>query len=117
MADYQEVRFKLIKAQLNKLKSSVKNNTGTTLRITPENFQDDEMPHELFLTARQKTKVRNTFANNMSTDKKLSKSQLAKIIQSGEFLGKLDLAVPLAKDVLPKLATKATLSAIDKLEK
>ena len=28
----------------------------------------------------------------------------------------LDLAVPLARDVFPKLATKVTLSAIDELE-
>ena len=58
----------------------------------------------------------------MSTDLKVSKVQISKIIQSGRFLGKtlgklgkevlLDLAVPLAKDVLvlPKLATKATSS-------
>ena len=30
--------------------------------------------HELFLTTRQKTKTRNYFPNNMSTDKKLSKA-------------------------------------------
>ena len=72
------------------------------------------MPHELFLTTIQITKIRNAFANNMSTDIKLSKAQISKIIQSdgvlGEMLHKLgkkallDLAVPLAKDVLPKLA-------------
>ena len=63
----------------------------------------------------------------MSKDIKLSKSQLAKIIQSGGFLGKmlgnlgkkvlLDLAVPLAKDVSPKLATRATSSALSKFER
>ena len=73
------------------------------------------MPHELFLTTIQITKIRNAFANKMSTDIKLSKAQISKIIQSdgvlGEMLHKLgkkallDLAVPLAKDVLPKLAT------------
>ena len=73
------------------------------------------MPHELFLTTIQITKIRNAFANHMSTDIKLSKAQISKIIQSdgvlGEMLHKLgkkallDLAVPLAKDVLPKLAT------------
>ena len=70
-----------------------------------KNFQDDELPYELFLTTRQKTKIKNAFANNMSTDIKCRKSQLAKIIQSGEFTGKtlgnlsrkvlLDLALPL----------------------
>ena len=68
------------------------------------------MPYKLYLTTRQKTKTRNAFANNISTDIKLSKSQLAKITQWGEFLGKvlgnldkknyyLDLAVSLVKDV------------------
>ena len=47
-----------------------------------------ELPHELFLTTRQKTKKRNAFANKMSTYVKLSKAQLTKIIQSDEFLGK-----------------------------
>ena len=45
------------------------------------------MPHELFPTARQTTKIRNTFANNMSTDIKLSKAQIPKIIQSGGSFG------------------------------
>ena len=89
------------------------------------------MPHELFLTKRQKTKIRNTLTKNMSIDIKLSKAQLSKIILSGEFLdnmignlGKkalLDLAVPLAKDVLSKLATnlatKVTLSILDKFKR
>ena len=45
------------------------------------------MQHEYFLTTRQKTKIRNAFANNMSTDIKLSKSQISKIIQSGGSFG------------------------------
>ena len=45
------------------------------------------LPHDLLLTIRQKTKLRNVFENNMSTDIKLSKSQISKIIQSGGFLG------------------------------
>ena len=48
---------------------------GTTLRITKENYQVEEMPHELILTARQKTKTRTAFANNISTDIKLSNAQ------------------------------------------
>ena len=37
-------------------------------------------PHELLLTTRQKTKLRNAFNNNMSTDIKLSKAQISKIV-------------------------------------
>ena len=41
------------------------------------------MPHELLLTTKQETKMRNAFGNNMSTTKKLSKAQISKIIKSG----------------------------------
>ena len=44
-------------------------------------FNGNNLPHELLLTKRQKTKVRNAFNNNMSTDLKLSKAQINKIIQ------------------------------------
>ena len=76
---------------------------------------------ELLLTTRQKTKVRNAFNNNMSTDLNFSKAHISKIIQSGGFLGslsKLDgplmkIAVPLAKNVLAALGITAAASAID----
>ena len=42
------------------------------------------MPHELCLTQIQTTKLRNVFANDMSTDRKISKAQISKIIESGE---------------------------------
>ena len=89
MAHYEEARIKLTNKQTNKLKSAVKNKTGTSVRITKKNFQDEELLHELFLTTTQKTKIRNAFANNMPTDIKLNISQLAKIIQSGGFVGKI----------------------------
>ena len=43
------------------------------------------MPHELFLTTRRKTKIRNAFLNSMPTDVKLSKAQIFEIIQSDGF--------------------------------
>ena len=49
----------------------------------------NDLPHELLLTTRQKTKLRNVFNNNMSTDLTLSKAQISKTIQSGVFLGLL----------------------------
>ena len=45
------------------------------------------MPHELILTAKESTKIRNAFANNISEDIKLSKPQVSKIIQSGGSFG------------------------------
>ena len=52
MANYQEVRVTLTNTQLNKLKSAAKNKTGTILRLNKKNVQDEELPHELFLTTR-----------------------------------------------------------------
>ena len=88
MPKYQEVRVKLTNAQLNKLKSAAaKNKTGTILRLNKKNFEDEELPHELLLTTRQVTKIRNAFVNNRSTDIKFSKAQTSKIIQSGRSFG------------------------------
>ena len=52
-------------------------------------FNGNDKAHELLLTTRQKTKLRSTFNNNMSTDIKFSKAQISKIIQSGGFVGSL----------------------------
>ena len=85
-------------------KSAVKYKTGTTLRISLKLFNGNDLPHELLLTTRQKkTKSRNAFKKNMSTDLKLSKTQISKINQSGGFLGSLlsKLAVSLMKVALP----------------
>ena len=50
---------------------------------------DDEnnFAHKLLLTNRQVVNLRKTFADNSSTDTKLSKTQISKMIQSGGFLG------------------------------
>ena len=88
MVEYNTVNAKLSKSQLNKLKSAVKNKQGTTLRINARMFNSDNLPHELLLTTRQTTKLRNAIENNRSTDIKLSKAQMFRIIQSGGFLGK-----------------------------
>ena len=65
MAIYQEERVKLTNTQLNKLKSAAKNNIGTILRLNKKNFEDEELPQELFLTTRQTAKIKNAFANNI----------------------------------------------------
>ena len=50
-------------------------------------FNGNNLFHELLLTARQKAELRNALENIMSTDIKLSKAQISKMIQSGGFLG------------------------------
>ena len=71
---------------------------------------------------KQKTKLRNSFENNMSTDIKLTKAQISKIIQSGGFSGSLlskitgplmKVAVPLTKNILAALRITAAVLAID----
>ena len=49
------------------------------------------LPNELFLTARQKTKIKNAFArnSNMLMDIKLSKAKISKRIQTGGFLSNM----------------------------
>ena len=77
----------LSNSQLNKLKSAIKNETEVVLRLSSNMVgnSDDKtnFPHELLLTNRQVANLRKAFANNSSTDIKLSKSQLSKMIQSG----------------------------------
>ena len=74
------MRVKLPNTKLNKLKSAAKNKTWAISKINKKNFQDEEFPHELFLTLRQTTKIRNGFANKISADIKLSMAQISKII-------------------------------------
>ena len=97
------VNAKLTDTQPKKLRTAVKNKIRTTLRMGLEMFDGNNLPHELLLTTRQKTKVRNALNNNMSTDLKFSKAQVFKIIQSAGFLGSLlrKLAGPLIKVTVP----------------
>ena len=122
MVEYSKVNCKLTNVQLNKLKKAVKSNEGATLRLGIKNLDKNELPHELLLTTRQNTKLRNAINNNSVTDIKLSKAQIKKLIQSGGFLGKLlsklagplmKVALPLAKNVLAPLGLTAAMSAID----
>ena len=99
MVDYSKVNLKLLSLQLSKLKSAVKNNNGTTLRIGNKNLNKDELLHELYLTQRQITNLRNKIENNKSADIKLSKAQIKKIksgsirsfrIKLGQIFTKID---------------------------
>ena len=108
MVEYSKVNIKLSDTQLKKLKTAVKDKTGTTLRMSLKMFNGKDLPHELLLTTRQKTKLRNSFNNNMSTDLKLYKAQISKIFQSGGFLGRLlgpllKTGLPLTKNVIKPL--------------
>ena len=79
------MNVKLPDTQLKKLKTVVKNKTGTIFRVSLKMFHGNDLPHELLLTTRQKTKLRNAFNNNMSTDLKLSKAQISKKFNLEDF--------------------------------
>ena len=78
MVEHNKINAKLSNLQISKLKTGVKNNEGTTLRINSKAFNSDNLPHELFLTQKQITKFRNNIENDMPTDIKLSKAQIKK---------------------------------------
>ena len=111
MVEYTKVNVKLTNLQLSKFKKAVQSNEGATLRMGIKNFNKEDLPHELLLTTRQSTKLRNAINNNLATD-----------IKSGGFLGKLlsklagplmKVALLLAKNVLAPLGLTAAMSAID----
>ena len=74
---------------------------------------DTDFLHKSLLTNRQVTNLRKTFANNLSTDITLSKTQLSKVIHSGKFFSRflgplLKTGLPLIKKVI-KPFTKSVL--------
>ena len=93
MTQYNSVNVKLSNSQLNKLKSAIKNENDVVIRLSPSMIGDSNdkgnFPHELLLTDRQVSSIRKVFSNNSLVDIKFSKTQLSKMIHSGEFLGKL----------------------------
>ena len=88
MTQYNSLNVKLSNSQLDKLKSAIESETEEVLRLSSSMVGDDEtnFPHKLLLTNRQVANLRKAFANYLSTDIKLSKTQKSKMIQSGDFL-------------------------------
>ena len=121
MVEYNKINVKLSNLQRSKLKTPVKYNEGTTQRVSSKILNSDNLPHELFSTQRQITKLRNNIENNMSTDIKLSKAQIKKIMLGGVLgsnFGKLlpnlvKVAGPILKNVALPLGLSAAISGID----
>ena len=103
MTQYNSLSVKLSNSQLNRLNSAIKNEIKIVLRLssnmTGNSNDETNFPHELILTNRQVAILRKAFANNSSTDIKLSKTQLSNTIQSGGYISRL--LVPLLKTGLP----------------
>ena len=114
MAQCNSLNVKLSNSQLNNLKSAIKNETEVVLRLLSKMIGDNEtnFPHNFLLTNRQVTNLRKAFANKLTTDIKLPKTQLSKMIQSGGFLGGLlgpllKTGLPLIKNLIEPLVKKA----------
>ena len=111
MTKYNSLNVNLSNSQLNKLRSAITNESEVALRLSSNMIGDDETNflHKLLLTNRQVANLRKAFANYLSADIKLSKTQLSKMIQSGKILGRLVdplliTALPLIKSVIKPLA-------------
>ena len=130
MTQYNSLNVKLSNSKLNELKFAIEDGTEIVLRLSSNMIGDSDdkinFPHELLLTNRQVANLRKAFANYLSTDIKLSKTQISKMIQSGGFLGRLlgpllktglplikNVIKPLAKSVLIPLGLTAAASAAD----
>ena len=130
MTQYNSLNAKRSNSQLNKLKSAMKNETDVVLKLSSNmigNLDDGtNFPHKLLLTNRQIANLCKAFANYLSTDIKLSKTQLSKMIQLRGFLGRLlgpllktglplmkSIIQPLAKSVLIPLGLTAAASVAD----
>ena len=132
MTQYSSLNVELSNSQLNKLKSQTKNETEAVLRLSSNMVGDDEtnFRHKLLLTNRPVLILRKAFANKWSTNIKLSKAQLSKMIQSGESLGMLlgpllktewplikNVIQPLAKSILIPLGLTAAASVAEYIKK
>ena len=121
------IKEKLTNTQLNKLKSATNNKTGTILRLNKKKTENEELSRKLFLIKRE-TKIRNVFANNISTDIRRHKAQISKTTQSdrsySSWLGNLgkksltSIAITLARDNFSGLVSNLTSSnAIKKFDR
>ena len=122
MVQYNEVDLHLTNLLLKKIQDAIKNNNGTTIRLSNKNFNKNQLLHELYLTQKQMEKLIEKVRNNMSTDKKLSKVQINKIIKEGGNLGKLLMSflpklikpvISIGKNILAPLGLSAAMSATD----
>ena len=81
MTQYNSLNVKLSNVQLNKFKSAIKNKNEVVLRLSSNMIGDNEtdFPYKLLLTNRHVSDLRKAFANHLSPDIKLSKTQLFKM--------------------------------------
>ena len=90
MIQYNALNVKLFNAELNMLKSAIKNRTYLSSNVIGDSNNENNLPNKLLLTNNtQVSKLRILFANNSLANINLSKNQLHKVGQSGGFLARL----------------------------
>ena len=67
MVECSKVSVKLLDRKLKQLKTAVKDKSRRTLKMSLKMINGNDLPDDLVLTTRQKTKLRNAFNNNIST--------------------------------------------------
>ena len=130
MTDYNSLNVKASNSHLNKSKLAPKNETEVVLTLSSDTigrFNDEtNFLLKLLLNNRQVGSLRKAFRKYLSTDNKLSKTQLSRMIQWGRFLGRLlrpllktglplmkNEIQPLAKTVLTPVGLSSAVSAAD----
>ena len=86
MTQHNTLKVKWSNAELNKLKSGIKNGTEVTLKLSSnvvgDSNHENNFLHKLLLPNIQVSELRRTFESTSSANMKLSKTQLHKIGQS-----------------------------------
>ena len=87
MTQCNSLNVELSNSQFNKLKSAIKDETDVILRLSSNIIGNSD--DETNFASRQVVTLRKASVNYLSTDVKLSKTQLSKMIELGGFLGRL----------------------------
>ena len=82
MVEYSKVKVKLSDSQLNRLKSFSKRSDRSNVKNEYQNVWWKKFTSWIIIDSKTKKMLENAFENSMSTDMKLSKRQISKIIQS-----------------------------------
>ena len=103
-------------SQLHKLKHGVRTGNEVNLNhlsnLIGNSNVETNFPHKLLLTYKQVSKICKSFSNGLSANIKFSKTQLSEMIQSGEILGELLVALAYAA---PKSRTKKLIKEVPEL--
>ena len=87
MPRYETVNVKFSNSQLNESKSGIKNGSEVTLNLSSNAIgdcnHDNSFFRKILSTGKQVSSLSKVFANNSSSNIKLSKTQLSRTMESG----------------------------------